>query len=380
MTTYLVTGGAGFIGTNFVKLLIDREPQARIVVLDALTYSGNITSLTPEIERKKITFIKGDIADRPLVSVIMAEYRPQYIINFAAESHVDRSLDDATPFIRTNIEGTFTLLECARNLRKKELEHGQEPSLKMFVQISTDEVYGDLDIDLPWGERYEGREVQNLGRTVTRYGTAAFSEQTPVRPSSPYSSSKASADLIALAYHRSFGLPVVVTRCSNNYGPYQHPEKLIPLMINNIQHREPLPVYGQGTNVRDWIYVTDHAAGVLAAAQRGRAGQIYNFGGYSERRNIDVVKDLIHYVAALTDSNDGIDETLIQYVTDRPGHDTRYAIDASKAIDELGWRPVYSFEKGLLETVTWYLGNTEWLDRITDGSYRDYYSKMYSNR
>lgn len=380
MTTYLVSGGAGFIGTNFVKLLIGREPQARIVVLDALTYSGNITSLSHEIEQKKIIFIKGDIADRPLVAAIMAEYRPQYIINFAAESHVDRSLDDATPFIHTNIEGTFTLLECARNLRAKELEHGQEPSLKMFVQISTDEVYGDLDIDLPWGERYEGREVTGLGHSVTRYGTGSFSELSPIRPSSPYSSSKASADLIALAYHRSFGLPVVVTRCSNNYGPYQHPEKLIPLMINNIQHRQPLPVYGEGINVRDWIYVCDHAAGVLAAAQRGRAGQIYNFGGYSERRNIDVVKDLIRYVAALTDSPEGIDESLIHFVKDRPGHDTRYAIDATKAIDELGWRPAHSFEQGLLETVTWYLGNTGWLSRITDGSYRDYYSKMYSNR
>ncbi len=379
---FLVTGGAGFIGVNFVKHLLATEPAARVVVLDALTYCGNLASLARELEEGAIEFVKGDIADRELVNRILAEHRPDYIINFAAETHVDRSLTDSRPFVRTNVEGTLNLLDCAVAQRKAQLAAGEEPSLKKYVQVSTDEVYGQLPLDIPEGAPLPPATVARLGRNEggVTYGSTYFSESSPLCPSSPYSASKTSADLMVLAYGHSFGLPVTVTRCSNNYGPYQYPEKLIPLMINNILDRKELPVYGRGLNVRDWIYVTDHARGVLAAARKGRAGEVYNFGGYSERLNIDLVKELITIMASELDDNEGVDESLIRFVGDRPGHDLRYAIDASKAIEELGWRPEVSFAEGLRSTVRWYLANRKWLADIVDGSYRSYYREMYANR
>lgn len=374
--TFLVAGGAGFIGVNFVKYLLAHR-SARVLVLDALTYAGNASSLAEEMENGSIDFFRADIADYDAVESILRNERPQYIVNFAAETHVDRSVDDPRPFIDTNVVGAYTMLECARRMRDEEVRQGVVPSLKKFVQISTDEVYGDLSIDF-----YQP--------VCGRYGHESFKETTPLRPSSPYSASKTSADVLALSYYRTFGFPVVVTRCSNNYGPYQFPEKLIPLMINNLLENRELPVYGRGLNVRDWIYVDDHCRGVLAAALDGKPGEVYNFGGLSEKRNIDIVKLLIKMVAEAVGNNpeyralavapDSITEELITYVGDRPGHDLRYAIDPTKAGRELGWKPEVSFEEGMAATVAWYLANRDWVKSIVEGSYRDYYKKMYSDR
>lgn len=374
--TFLVAGGAGFIGVNFVKYLLAHR-SARVLVLDALTYAGNASSLAEEMENGRIEFFKADIADYDAVESILRNERPQYIVNFAAETHVDRSVDDPRPFIDTNVVGAYTMLECARRMRDEEVRQGVVPSLKKFVQISTDEVYGDLSIDFDQP-------------VCGRYGHESFIETTPLRPSSPYSASKTSADVLALSYYRTFGFPVVVTRCSNNYGPYQFPEKLIPLMINNLLENRELPVYGRGLNVRDWIYVDDHCRGVLAAALDGKPGEVYNFGGLSEKRNIDIVKLLIKMVAEAVGNNpeyralavapDSITEELITYVGDRPGHDLRYAIDPTKAGRELGWKPEVSFEEGMAATVAWYLANRDWVKSIVEGSYRDYYKKMYSDR
>lgn len=374
--TFLVAGGAGFIGVNFVKYLLAHR-YARVLVLDALTYAGNASSLAEEMENGRIEFFKADIADYDTVESILRNERPQYIVNFAAETHVDRSVDNPRPFIDTNVVGAYTMLECARRMRDEEVRQGVVPSLKKFVQISTDEVYGDLSIDFDQP-------------VCGRYGHESFIETTPLRPSSPYSASKTSADVLALSYYRTFGFPVVVTRCSNNYGPYQFPEKLIPLMINNLLENRELPVYGRGLNVRDWIYVDDHCRGVLAAALDGKPGEVYNFGGLSEKRNIDIVKLLIKMVAEAVGNNpeyralavapDSITEELITYVGDRPGHDLRYAIDPTKAGRELGWKPEVSFEEGMAATVAWYLANRDWVKSIVEGSYRDYYKKMYSDR
>lgn len=378
--TWLVTGGAGFIGVNFVKMLLARQ-QGNVVVLDALTYAGNLASLKDEIDSGAIEFVRGDIGDDILVSALLDRVKPTYIVNFAAESHVDRSVDNPRPFVVTNVLGAQNMLECARRYV------ASGGNLKKYVQISTDEVYGDLDITHPDGVADE-RLGELLGGTVKLYGDESFSETTPLHPSSPYSASKAAADVMALAYYRTYGLPVVVTRCSNNYGPYQFPEKLIPLMINNMLEAKPLPVYGQGTNVRDWIYVDDHCSGVLAAALKGRAGEVYNFGGYSESTNIEMVKTLLQQVAkhtcrggkyeGLAADNDAITEDLIRYVTDRPGHDRRYAIDAAKSMNELGWKP--EVRDGIGRTVEWYLANRDWVKEIVDGQYSDYYEKMYGNR
>ena len=374
--TFLVAGGAGFIGVNFVKYLLAHR-SARVLVLDALTYAGNASSLASEMENGSIEFFKADIADYDAVESILRNERPQYIVNFAAETHVDRSVDDPRPFIDTNVVGAYTILECARRMRDEEVRQGVVPSLKKFVQISTDEVYGDLEV--AWDEPRVAPPVAGLGREALLYGPDAFSEMSPLRPSSPYSASKASADLMAVAYQRSFGLPVVVTRCSNNYGPRQFPEKLIPLMINNMLGHRTLPVYGNGTNVRDWIHVDDHCRGVLAAAVDGLPGEVYNFGGYCEMRNIDLVRRLIAAVRDLT-GDPGVSEDLIRFVGDRPGHDRRYAIDATKSIARLGWLPQTGFDEGLEATVKWYLDNREWTENIVNGSYRDYYKKMYANR
>lgn len=378
-TTYLVTGGAGFIGSNFLDVLVADDEPKKIVVLDDLTYCGNLNSIYGHIEQGCVEFVKGDIASIHPLEYLIEEYKPDYIINFAAETHVDRSVDDPLPFVRTNISGVFNILELLRRSTHR---------VKCFLQVSTDEVYGDLDI----GEYTLGHEnqIKLLGREYYMYGDDAFKESTPLHASSPYSASKASADLLALSYHRTFGVPVIVTRCSNNYGPRQFPEKLIPLMINNILNGKELPVYGEGKNVRDWIYVGDHARGVLSALRHGRAGEVYNFGGYSERRNIDIVKLLIDMVRSQVQDNKNVSERyplaaeaserMIKYVSDRPGHDRRYAIDASKAMTELGWRPTTTFEQGMAATVRWYLDNLDWVKDVVDGEYRHYYQRMYQNR
>lgn len=340
-TSVLVTGGAGFIGSNFIRYLFSPSAGAgdvRIVNVDCLTYAGNLENIADVVEgHSRYAFAKVDICDSEKIIALCREHGVDAIVNFAAESHVDRSIEGAAPFIRTNVQGTLSLLEAARacgNIR--------------FLQVGTDEVYGAL-----------GDE-------------GLFSETTPLDPHSPYSASKAAADHLVSAFHTTHGLPTIITRCSNNYGPYQFPEKMIPLMINNARQGKPLPVYGEGLNVRDWLHVEDHCAAIWAALTRGSPGRVYNIGGNSERRNIDVVKAILRIL--------GRPESLITYVKDRPGHDFRYAIDATRARKELGWSPSVQFEEGLERTIEWYLRNAAWLDRVTSGAYRAYYEKMYGGR
>jgi len=324
----LVTGGCGFIGANFVRLELRADPAIEITNLDALTYAGNLDNLADIASGPRYRFVHGDVADRGLVLDLMAKGGFDAIVNFAAESHVDRSIDDATPFLRTNVVGTQCLLDAARAAK-----------VPRFVQVSTDEVYGSLQPDDP-----------------------PFRETTPLAPNSPYAASKAGADLLVRAAHQTFGLDTVITRCSNNYGPYQFPEKLVPLFITNSMADVPLPVYGDGLQVRDWVHVSDHCRGIGAAMRFGEAGEIYNFGGQSERRNIDVA----HAILKLR----GKPEGAVRHVADRPGHDRRYAVDCSKAEAELGWRPTVSFEAGLAATVDWYQANAGWVDRVRSGAYR----------
>ena len=388
--TILVTGGAGFIGVNYVKALVSASPAPRVVVLDALTYAGCLASLSDEIASGTVVFVRGDIADSGLVASLLRRERPAYIVNFAAESHVDRSIADPRPFIDTNIVGTQNLLEQARRWRDGQIAAGDEPTLKRFVQISTDEVYGHLAIDRPEGFRLSAELGRSLGRAEAplAYGTESFSESTPLNPSSPYSASKASADMIALAYARTFAMPVCVTRCSNNYGPYQFPEKLIPLVINNILEGRAIPVYGAGENVRDWLHVDDHVRAIEAVRLGGADGEVYNIGGFNERRNIDIVRRLIDTVRRLVESDaryrelaaispEKMDYNLISYVADRAAHDLRYAIDSSKLMERTGCRPEVDFDNGLERTVRWYLDKRGWVKDITDGDYRDYYRRMY---
>ena len=388
--TILVTGGAGFIGVNYVKALVSASPAPRVVVLDALTYAGCLASLSDEIASGTVVFVRGDIADSGLVASLLRRERPAYIVNFAAESHVDRSIADPRPFIDTNIVGTQNLLEQARRWRDGQIAAGDEPTLKRFVQISTDEVYGHLAIDRPEGFRLSAELGRSLGRAEAplAYGTESFSESTPLNPSSPYSASKASADMIALAYARTFAMPVCVTRCSNNYGPHQFPEKLIPLVINNILEGRAIPVYGAVENVRDWLHVDDHVRAIEAVRLGGADGEVYNIGGFNERRNIDIVRRLIDTVRRLVESDaryrelaaispEKMDYNLISYVADRAAHDLRYAIDSSKLMERTGWRPEVDFDNGLERTVRWYLDKRGWVKDITDGDYRDYYRRMY---
>ena len=332
--TILVTGGCGFIGSNFIKELLKTQPELRIINLDSLTYAGNLANLADCLSNPRHIFVKGSICDSELVNGTIAEHRPQALLNFAAESHVDRSIDSPMEFFDTNVGGTLALLNAAR-------EHGVD----RFLQVSTDEVYGSLG------------------------DTGLFTEETPLAPNSPYSASKTAADMFVRAYHHTFGMDTIITRCSNNYGPYQFPEKLIPLIINNARHERPLPVYGTGLNVRDWIHVRDHCLGIWTALTKGQAGEVYNFGGNSERTNLQVIKTILNILDK--------PESLIEFVKDRPGHDQRYAIDASKAKRELGWEPSKDFESGLKGTVCWYLENAEWLDSVTSGQYRDYYRRHY---
>lgn len=342
-TVWLVTGGAGFIGGNFVLEAVRRG--VRVVNLDALTYAGNLDTLAALQGNPDHVFVHGDIGDRALVARLLAEHRPQAVVNFAAESHVDRSIDGPAAFVQTNVVGTLALLEAARDYWKS-LEGAAKDAFR-FLHVSTDEVYGSL------GE------------------TGRFTEETPYAPNSPYSASKAASDHLVRAFHHTYGLPTLTTNCSNNYGPYQFPEKLIPLMIAKAVAGEPLPVYGDGGNVRDWLYVGDHCAAIRAVLERGRVGETYNVGGDAERRNIEVVRAICALLDARRPRADGASrEAQITFVADRPGHDRRYAIDASKIKRELGWAPTVTFEEGLARTVDWYLANQQWVKRVIDGSYR----------
>jgi len=336
----LVTGGAGFIGSNFIHYMLEKHPDYRIICLDKLTYAGNLRNLESALNRENFHFIKGDICDRELVYRVFEEEKPDVVVNFAAESHVDRSIEDPEIFLKTNIIGTQVLMDACRKY-----------GIKRFHQVSTDEVYGDLPLDRP---------------------DLKFTEKSPLKPSSPYSASKASADLLVMAYHRTHGLPVTISRCSNNYGPYQFPEKLIPLMIINAIHDRPLPVYGDGRNVRDWIHVKDHCEAIDLIIHEGKEGEIYNIGGENERSNIEVVKMILKEL--------GKPESLIKFVKDRPGHDRRYALDITKMKEEFDWSPKISFEEGLRSTIKWYLENRNWWEEIINGEYMKYYEKMYGER
>lgn len=336
----LVTGGAGFIGSNFVYYELDNYPNDEVICLDKLTYAGNLETLEVAMKNPKFKFVKGDIADRAFVDELFASEKPDVVVNFAAESHVDRSIENPEIFLQTNVIGTSVLMDACRkygNIR--------------YHQVSTDEVYGDLPLDRP---------------------DLFFTETTPLHTSSPYSASKASADLLVQAYYRTYKLPVTISRCSNNYGPYHFPEKLIPLMIANALNDKKLPVYGKGENVRDWLYVEDHCSAIDLIVRKGKIGEVYNIGGHNERTNLEVVKTIIKEL--------GKSEDLIEFVTDRPGHDRRYAIDPTKIHNELGWLPATKFDDGIKKTIDWYLTHKSWWEKIISGEYKDYYDKMYKNR
>lgn len=355
--TYLCTGTAGFIGSAFVKYMLEKYPNVQIVTLDALTYAGNPENLSPKLQGWKdgtelrSFLIKGDIGDQTLVKNIFKMYNPDYVINFAAESHVDRSIADPQIFIDTNVRGTVNLLQCCKDAWM----FGREWADKKFIQISTDEVYGAL-----------GRE-------------GFFTETTPLNPHSPYAASKASADMIVKAFHDTYGMPVNITRCSNNYGPRQMPEKLIPLVINNCLHHKELPVYGDGLQIRDWLYVYDHCKAIDMVVDNGRSGEVYNIGGHNERTNLQILHEIIHYMSEKLGDPE-INEGLIRHVEDRMGHDRRYGIDPTKITNELGWYPETAFEDGIIKTIDWYLNNPDWLAHATSGQYADYYKKMYENK
>ena len=338
--TILVTGGAGFIGSNFIFYELEKHPEDRIVCLDKLTYAGNLSTLKEVLEKPGFRFVKEDICHREAVYRLFEEEKPDMLVHFAAESHVDRSIENPGVFLKTNIMGTAVLMDACRKY-----------GIKRYHQVSTDEVYGDLPLDRP---------------------DLLFTEETPLHTSSPYTSSKAGADLLVMAYHRTYGLPVSISRCSNNYGPYQFPEKLIPLMIANCLADKPLPVYGEGKNVRDWLYVEDHCKAIDLIIRKGKEGEVYNIGGHNEMANIDIVKLILKEL--------GKPESLITYVTDRKGHDMRYAIDPAKIHRELGWLPETMFAEGIKKTIQWYLDNKEWWETIISGEYQNYYREMYGNR
>ena len=357
--TIIVTGGAGFIGSNFIFYMLDKHPEDRIVCVDKLTYAGNLSTLESVMDKPNFRFVKADICDRKAIYDLFEEEHPDMVVNFAAESHVDRSIENPEVFLQTNILGTQVMLDACRKY-----------GIQRYHQVSTDEVYGDLPLDRP---------------------DLFFTEETPIHTSSPYSSSKAGADLLVLAYHRTYGLPVTVSRCSNNYGPYHFPEKLIPLMIVNALNDKPLPVYGQGLNVRDWLYVEDHCKGIDMVLRKGRVGEVYNIGGFNEESNINIVKQVIAIIAKImreepqyqkllkVDLNQ-INDDLITYVADRPGHDMRYAIDPTKIAIELGWYPETPFTVGIEKTVRWNLDHQDWVESVTSGDYQKYYEQMYGNR
>ena len=336
----LVTGGAGFIGGNFAHMMVRKYPDDQIVVLDALTYAGNLETLEPIMNEPNFRFVKGDIRDRAFIDALFENEKFDVVVNFAAESHVDRSIENPEIFLETNIMGVQVLMDACRKY-----------SVKRYHQVSTDEVYGDLPLDRP---------------------DLLFHEDTPLQTSSPYSASKAAADLLVHAYHRTYGLPVTISRCSNNYGPYHFPEKLIPLVISRALADESIPVYGEGANVRDWLYVTDHCSAIDLIIRKGEVGEVYNIGGHNEKSNLEVVKTILKAL--------GKSEDLITYVKDRPGHDLRYAMDPTKIETELGWEPEFRFEEGIQETIKWYLANKDWWEHIVSGEYQEYYNRMYQNR
>lgn len=336
----IITGGAGFIGTNYVYYVLSKYPVEQFICIDKLTYAGSLENLEGALKNDNFRFIKGDIADKDFIFKVFEEEKPDVVINFAAETHVDRSVVEPEVFLQTNVIGTGVLLEACRKY-----------GIKRFHQVSTDEVYGDLPLDRP---------------------DLFFTEETPLHASSPYSASKASADLLVLAYYRTFNLPVTISRCSNNYGPYQFPEKLIPLMIANALKDKPLFVYSKGENVRDWLYVEDHCEAVDLVVRKGKVGEVYNIGGHNERTNLEVVRIILKEL--------GKSEDLIRFVTDRPGHDKRYAIDPAKINRELGWKPKTNFSEGIKMTIKWYVDNEQWLQNIISGEYQNYYKKMYGNR
>ncbi|MDH6307816.1 dTDP-glucose 4,6-dehydratase [Dysgonomonas sp. PFB1-18] len=377
--TYFITGGAGFIGSNFVKHMLATHPQAKLIVFDALTYAGNLKTLAEELKDPRVVFIKGDICDRNITEKIFADHQIDYVVNFAAESHVDRSIEDPQLFLQVNILGTQNLLDTAKKFWTVGKDENNYPIWRegvKYLQVSTDEVYGSLG-----DEGY-------------------FTETTPLDPRSPYSAAKAGGDLIVRAYGETFKMPINITRCSNNYGPYHFPEKLIPLIIKNILSGKQLPVYGDGSNVRDWLYVEDHCKAIDAVLHRGRIDEVYNVGGHNEKKNIDIVKLVIKTIHDILDKEpkyrevlkkkeiaaDGsidiswINDDLISFVTDRQGHDHRYAIDPTKISTELGWLPETTFDKGIVKTIYWYLDNQEWVEEVTSGDYMKYYEQMYANR
>ena len=347
----LITGGAGFIGSHVVRLFVNKYPEYRIINLDKLTYAGNLANLTDIKDSPNYQFVKADIRDFETINKVFADYKIDSVIHLAAESHVDRSITDPFSFAETNVMGTLNLLHAAKEYWKDNYTN------KLFFHVSTDEVYGALE-----------------------FGDELFTETTSYDPHSPYSASKAASDHFVRSYYDTYGLPIVISNCSNNYGPYQFPEKLIPLFINNIRHRKPLPVYGKGENVRDWLYVEDHAKAIDLIFHKGKTRETYNIGGFNEWKNIDLIKVMIKVCDRLLGNPEGTSEKLITYVTDRAGHDLRYAIDANKIKEELGWEPSLQFEEGIEKTVKWYLDNQEWLDNVTSGEYQNYYDSMYKDR
>ncbi len=374
--TIVVTGGAGFIGSHVVRLFVNKYPDYHIINLDKLTYAGNLANLKDIEDKPNYTFVKADICDFETVLGLMRSEHVDGVIHLAAESHVDRSIVDPFTFARTNVMGTLSLLQAARTYWES-LPEGYEG--KRFYHISTDEVYGALELTDPEGVDSPFTTKASSGHHHA-YGRIFFTEDTKYQPHSPYSAAKASSDHFVRAYHDTYGMPTVVTNCSNNYGPYQFPEKLIPLFINNIRHRRPLPVYGKGENVRDWLYVEDHARAIDLIFHEGQTAQTYNIGGFNEWKNIDIIKTVIATTDRLLGRPEGSDEDLITFVQDRKGHDMRYAIDSRKLQRELGWEPVLQFEEGIERTVKWYLDNQEWLDEVTSGDYRNYYEQMYGKR
>ena len=375
--TILITGGAGFIGNHVVRLFVNKYPEYRIINLDKLTYAGNLANLKDIEDKPNYTFVKADICDFDTVLKVITENHVDGIIHLAAESHVDRSIKDPFTFAQTNVIGTLSMLQAAKAYWESLPEKYEG---KRFYHISTDEVYGALELTHPEGIEPPFTTKASSGEHHLAYGETFFTEDLKYQPHSPYSAAKASSDHFVRAFHDTYGMPTIVTNCSNNYGPYQFPEKLIPLFVNNIRQRKPLPVYGKGENVRDWLYVEDHARAIDLIFHEGKVAETYNIGGFNEWKNIDIVKTLIRVTDCLLGRPEGADDDLITYVTDRAGHDLRYAIDSTKLQRELGWEPSLQFEEGIEKTIKWYLENQDWLDNVTSGEYQKYYEEMYKGR